>query len=152
MKRRPPMSPRTKVQTRPEFKVRSHVGTDIAQYHEDGERPPRSGKLVVDLDLGSHPGGGDYRTYLLSTNRPRSLWTLWIRANDWDKPLYCRVATGQPYRGYPAKFAAEQLLIKSWQDERDKWGWVPAWALVLEPGLLRQEDINRIKLAVFGCS
>jgi hypothetical protein len=39
------------------FKVHSYIGTDIAQLREDGERPPRSAKMVVDLDLGSSPGG-----------------------------------------------------------------------------------------------
>jgi hypothetical protein len=151
MKRRSPtLRHRTKPQTGQRFEAHSYVGTDIGQLHEDGERPPRSAKLVVDLDLGSHPGGGDYRTYLLSTNRQRSAWTLWIRGNDWDKPLYCRIATGRPYRGYPARFAAEQLLIKSWKDARDKEGWHPPWASVFEPGLLNHEDVDRIKLAVFG--
>ena len=101
------------------FEIQSYIGGDIAEPREDGERPPRSAKFVVYLDMGSGPGGGDYRTYLLCTNRERSDWTLWLRCNDYDlgKPLYGRIATGWPYRGYEARFAAEQLLIKSWQDE-----------------------------------
>jgi hypothetical protein len=130
---------------RQHFKVQSY----LAELSEDGERPPRSAKFVVDLDLGSSPGGGDYRTYLLSTDRKRSLWILWLRGNDWHKPLYCRVAAGQPYRGYPAKYAAEQLLMKSWQDERGI-GEVPPYVSVLQEGLLTKADIRRIKLTVFG--
>jgi len=149
-RRSPTLRHRRKLPTGQHFKVHSYIGTDIALFHEDGERPPRSAKLVVDFDLGSHPAGGDYRTYLLSSNRQRSAWTLWIRGNDWDKPLYCRIAAGRPYRAYPARFAAEQLLIKSWQDARNKEEWLPPYACVLKPGLLNQEDINRIKLAVFG--
>jgi hypothetical protein len=57
---------------------------------------------------------------------------------------------GRPYRGYSAKFAAEQLLIKSWQDARDKEGWAPEDWLVMDAGLLNQEDISRIKEAMFG--
>src|ERR1700722_12459491 len=87
---------------------------------DDGELPQRSVKLVADLDMGSTPGAGDFRICLPSTNRERSLWILWLRAGN-ENPLNCRIATGRPYRGYPAKFAAEQLLIKSWQDERDMW-------------------------------
>jgi hypothetical protein len=49
-----------------------------------------------------------------------------------------------------AKFAAEQLLIKSWQGERDEWGLTPPSVHVWKVGLLTKEDINRIKLAVFG--
>jgi hypothetical protein len=133
-----------------QFEVQSYIGTEIAQLREDGERPPRSAKLVVDLDMGSHPGGGDYRTYLLSTNRERSAWILWLTGNDWDKPLYCRIATGWPYRGCGARFAAEQLLLRSWQDERNKEAWDPAWVLVLKAGLLTKEDIRRVELNVFG--
>jgi hypothetical protein len=131
------------------FEVQSYIGSEIAELREDGERPPRSAKMVVELDLGSGPGGGDYRTYLLSTNRERSLWILWSRAYE-DKPLYCRIATGRPYRGYPARFAAEQLLIKSWQDERDLEGLLPDCARVLREGLLNKQDIHRIKMAVLG--
>jgi hypothetical protein len=34
------------------FDVQSYIGTDIAQMRADGERPPRSAKLVVDLEIG----------------------------------------------------------------------------------------------------
>jgi hypothetical protein len=138
------------------FKVQSYIGTDIALPGETGERPPRSAKLVVDLDMGSHPGGGDFRIYLLSTNRERSLWILWLNVEDenGNYTQYSRIATGQPYRGYPAKFAAEQLLIKAWQDERDiedgPWSSGPPEVLVMNAGLLNKEDIRRIKLTVFG--
>lgn len=141
---------RTKLQTQPEFKIHSYIGTDIAQLREDGERPPKSAKLVANLDMGSGPGSGDFRIYLLSTNRERSLWILWLKAGDYLEHACCRVATGRPYRGLSAKFAAEQLLIKSWQDERDKEEWFPVDWLVMNAGLLNQEDISRIKLAVFG--
>jgi hypothetical protein len=126
------------------FEVQSY----LVELCEDGERPPRSAKMVAYLDLGSGPGGGDYRIYSLSTNRERSLWILWLTATDWDKPLYGRVATGRPYRGYPARFAAEQLLIKSWQDERAI-GWLQDRARVMEEGLLNKQDIHRINMAVF---
>jgi len=91
--------------------------------------------------MGSGPGSGDFRIYLLSTNRERSLWILWLMGEN-EKPLYCRIATGRPYRGSPAKFAAERLLTKSWQDERDTEGWHPPEALVLNAGLLNREDIE----------
>jgi hypothetical protein len=133
-----------KSEDRQPFEVQSYIGSEIAELREDGERPPRSAKMVAYLDLGSGPGGGDYRTYLLSTNRERSLWILWATAtDDSGKALYCQIATGRPYRGYPAKFAAEQLLIKSWQDERDLEG-LSDGALVRGEGLLNKEDIHRI--------
>jgi hypothetical protein len=134
-------------QSRQQFKVKCYTGR---QLREDGERPPRSAKLVVSVDMGSGPGGGDHRSYLLSTNRERSLWVLWLRGDDWEVPLYCRIATGRPYRGYPARFAAEQLLIKSWQDEHDKEKRLPPYVSVWTTGLLTDEDIRRIKRTVFG--
>jgi hypothetical protein len=153
--------------TTPEFKIHSYVGTDIALPGQTGERPPRSAKLVVDIDMGSNPGSGDFRIYRISSNRERLLWILWLSAEDEDGAYtqHCRVATGRPYRGYPAKVAAEQLLTKAWQDERDKYSdqfqhiellvpkgtlWIPHDTLVMNVGLLNQEDINRIRLTVFG--
>jgi hypothetical protein len=56
------------------------------------------------------------------------------------------MATGEPYRGYPARFAAEQLLIRSWQDE----GLRPPYVMVSGEGLLTKQDIQRIKATVFG--
>ena len=38
----------------PEFKIHSYVGTDIALPGQTGERPPRSAKLVVDIDMGNN--------------------------------------------------------------------------------------------------
>ena len=56
---------------------------------------------------------------------------------------------GSPYRGYPAKYAAEQLLTKVLEDERDiDWVASPPW-YIMEPGLLGADDIERIGLAVF---
>ena len=116
---------------------------------ESGLRDQRS---LLRLLICSAPLSDDYRVYLLSTNRERSLWILWLRGDDGEngRPQYCRIATSRPYRGYSARFAAEQLLIKSWQDERDKWGIGAPWALPMSEGLLTEEDINRIKLVVFG--
>lgn len=151
MKRRPPTSPRRRTK-QSVFKIRSYIGTDIALIGQTGERPPRSAKLVVDADMGSFPGGGDFRIYRISTNRQRLMWILWRTGEDENGAYtqHARVATGRPYRGYPAKFAAEQLLTKVWQDERDKEEWVPERWFVMNAGLLNQEDINRIKLTVFG--
>ncbi len=78
------------------FETQSYIGSDIAQMGYEGERPPRSARFVVAIDMGSGPGGGDYRTYLLSTDKERSGWTLWQMGHDYDtgKRLYCRVAYG----------------------------------------------------------
>ena len=151
MKRRLPMSPRRrkKPQIRPEFKAHSRIGTIMSQDRMGKDRPPRSAKLVAELDMGSTPGSGDFRIYLLCTNRERSSWILWLDTEDENGAYnqFVRIATGRPYRGYPAKFAAEQLLTKAWQEERDieakAWHDIdPAEALVMNAGLLNQEDIS----------
>jgi hypothetical protein len=140
-----------KPENRQAFEVQSHFENLYNDALYRAERPPRSAKLVVNIDLGSNPGSGDVRIYLLSTNRERSSWILWVRLEDENgKPVYWRIATGRPYRGYPAKFAAEQLLTKIWQDQADKEGWRPPYTFVIAPGLLTGTDMRRITLTAFG--
>ena len=131
------------------FAIETYAGVDFK--HLEG-RPPRSAKLVAYIDFGSGPGGGDYRTYFISTDKNRSEWYLWAMVSDDDtgKRTYGMMAWGNPYRGYPSKYAAEQLLTKLLQDERNI-GWLdsPRWK-VMEPGLLDSDDIQRIGLTVFG--
>ena len=62
----------------PPFEAQTYIGSDIAQMRTDGDRPPRSAKLVASVDMGSGPGGVTHRTYLISTDRARKGWTLWI--------------------------------------------------------------------------
>ena len=136
----------------PEFEVQSYIGSDIAQIGKNGaERPPRSAKLVACIDYGSGPGGGDYRTYLLSTDRTRSGWMLWMAAYDDNigKRLYCRIAWGEPYRSMPAKAAALTLLTKSREDERKLYG-AHGGAEVMTAGLLDNDDIQLIEQSVFN--
>ena len=130
----------------------SNAAQDIEIMRELDQRPPRSAKLVACIDFGSGPGGGDYRTYLLSTDRGRSGWSLWLMVSDYDtgKQIYCEAASGSPCRGYSAKYAAEQLLTKVLEDERDiGWADPPPWG-VMEAGLLDADDIERIGTTVFA--
>ena len=126
----------------------SYIGSDIAEIGFQDDRPPRSAKFVVSLDMGSGPGGGDYRTYLLCTNKERSSWNLWMEYSGHGQ--YCRIAWGEPYRGIPAERAAELLLTKSWEDERDIEGLYSYGKLSVEgDGLLTAMDIHRIERGVF---
>jgi hypothetical protein len=63
-----------KSENRQPFEVQSYIGSEIAELREDGERPPTSAKF---LETDPNPAGGVCRTDLLSTNRERSVWTLW---------------------------------------------------------------------------
>jgi hypothetical protein len=133
----------------PDFEVCSFIGSEIAEMGY-GERPPRSAKLVASIDMGSGPGGGDYRTYRLSTDKLRSCWTLWLERSNYDsgKPEFCRVAVGEPYRGRSAEYAAARLLTKVWEDERDQ-GLLEPHLFVENEGVLTAEHIERISRAVF---
>jgi hypothetical protein len=138
--------------THQHFEVQCHTELELDRRHADKERPPKSAKLVVDLVFGPSPGGGgDYRIYLLSTNRERSTWILWLKVEDADgKPIYDRIATGRPYRGVPAKVAAELLLSESCQRKRVErqeleWGdFVQNDLIIINAGLLNEHDIRRI--------
>ena len=134
-----------------DFKVETYsAGVDIEHWIENNERPPRSAKLVAEIDFGSGPGGGDYRTYFLCTDRKRSGWYLWMMVSDDDtgKRIYGNVAFGSPYRGISPKHAAEELLTKLLKDERYiEWVASGPW-YVMEPGLLDADDIKSIELTV----
>jgi len=88
------------------------VGCDFFELAADGERPPRSAKLVASLDLGSGPGGGDYRKYYICSDKHRTGWALWEMINDYDtgRPIYARRAWGEPYKGYRAVEAAKRAF------------------------------------------
>ena len=68
---------------------------------------------------------------------------------DGDKRLYCRIARGEPYRGVPAKTAAQMLVTKSREDERKREGAVGG-ATVMTAGLLDSNDIQLIEQSVFS--
>jgi hypothetical protein len=128
----------------PDFEVRSLVGSGY------GERPPSSAKFVASIDMGSGPGGGDYRTYRLCTDKLRSCWILWQERSDYDsgKRVFCRVACGEPYRGRSAEFAATLLLKKVWEEERND-GMLEPHLLVEAEGVLSAEQIKRIIQTVY---
>jgi hypothetical protein len=111
-------------------------------------RPGCTSEFVASIDMGSGPGGGDYRTYRLSTDKLKSCSILWEERSDYDsgKRVFCRVACGEPNRGRSAEFAAALFLKKVWEDERD--------AGMLEPHLLVEaegfaEQIKRILRTVY---
>jgi hypothetical protein len=134
------------------FEVDSYVGSDIAQMGVMNESPPQSAELVASVYL----GGNDYRIYLLSTHQARtsretSGWTLWQKGHDDDtgQPLYCRVGFGYPLQGYPAAFAAAQILAKTLEDE-SMWGLLVSDMTVDAAGLLSAAEIQQIFANVFG--
>src|SRR5262245_25027324 len=107
------------------FKTDSYAGSDIAELRLDGEKPPRTAKLVVELSWSWGPAHSRTSTYLLSTDRKRSAWYLWERGTDYDtgKSMYARAAWGEPYHGYSASFAAKHLLAAAWQGEMNQGWW-----------------------------
>jgi hypothetical protein len=63
--------------------------------------------------------------------------------------LHCKVAWSFPFRGYSAKYAAEQLLITDWQSEKTLLNQDLRGAFVEREGLLTRRDIKRIERKVF---
>jgi hypothetical protein len=134
---------------KPPFKATADYGSKNTLGH-----PPKSSHLVVSVDAGGGTGGGRYRTYLLGTTG----WmrTLWAGGSDigpvTDRKLYCRVAwdQGDPetYRSYSPDEVAEHLLAKVWEDEIGEVCFGER-VIVTEPGLLDQQDIQRIERRVF---
>ena len=104
------------------FETNSYIGSEIGELSNDGERPPRTAKLVAQISWSWSPGHSRSATYLLSTTRKRNVWLLWERGSDYDtgKPMFAQVAWGAPYRGYSAKFAAKQLLAATWREEMNQ--------------------------------
>jgi hypothetical protein len=59
--------------------------------------------------------------------------------NDFGETrMYAEIATGTPYGGYSAKYAAEQLLIAVWRSELQKRGEGLGRGFVDEEGLFNE--------------
>ena len=133
------------------LEVVSYVGSSLGEFSADGDRPPRSAKLVAKISWSWGPAHSACLRYLICTDRQRKGWTLWAVADDWDGRMYAQLAYATPFRGQTAKFAAEQLLTATWRAERlemcdeDLRG-----ACVNEEGLLTKPDVERIECEVFG--
>jgi hypothetical protein len=130
----------------------SYVGSEIAEFRQGGERPPRSAKLVVSLSWSWGPAHSRYSVYWLCTDRKRSGWYLWEQGSDYDtgRPLFRMVAACSPYRGCPAKYAAGQLLISAWKGEVEFEYAELEGVYVEKEGLLTTDDIQRIENKVVG--
>ena len=88
-------------------RVKSETEIAIANRCDGKECPPKSAKLVADLDMGSNRALADLRIYSISPNRDRSAWVLWLRREDEDGgPLYVSNRSGPPYHGYQGQFCA----------------------------------------------
>ena len=61
------------------------------------------------------------------------------------KPLYLPLATGAPFRGHDAKFAARELLLAVWKEQMVDTDGSLEGAFVDEEGLLTRSDIKRIE-------
>jgi hypothetical protein len=100
------------------FEVVSYAGSELSDFKVDGERPPRTAKLVATVSWSWSPAHSRRDRYLICTDRNRASWTLWAVAQDFDgRRMHAQIASATPFRGYTARFAAEQLLIAGWRSE-----------------------------------
>jgi hypothetical protein len=133
--------------------ISSFVGTDIGDpYSHLAEKNPRTAKHVITLFWSWSPAHSRRSEYRLATDRHRKTWNLYEITNNPEsrKPLCCRVATGEPYKGIPAENAAYQLLLSTWDEEIKQWDFDPKDFEIDSCGLLNEIDVNGIikKLSV----
>jgi hypothetical protein len=132
------MIERKKMPSRETFQVQTYPDAQLEAL-PSAQRKLRSSTFVAELDFGSGPASGDFRTYILSGNRKG--WTLWQKGNDYDTgtPLYCVVAFGWPADAVGAKEAASLLLENIWGSEENSSNFT-----VLEEGLLNTAELKAI--------
>ena len=127
--------------------ISSFVGTEIGDPYSDlAEKSPRTAKHVVTLFWSWSPAHSRRSEYRLATDRHRKTWNLYEITDNPEsrKPLCCRVATGEPYKGIPAESAAYQLLLSTWDEEIKQWDFDPKDFAIDSSGLLNETDINQI--------
>jgi hypothetical protein len=95
------------------FEIVTYAGSTLGELGE--EQPPKTAKLVATVIWSWSPAHSRCDRYLICTDRKRLAWTLWAMADVDGRRMYARIASGTPYRGYAARFAAEQLLIAGWR-------------------------------------
>jgi hypothetical protein len=108
--------------------ISSFIGTEIGDPYSDlAEKSPRTAKHVVTLFWSWSPAHSRRSEYRLATDRHRKTWNLYEITDNPEarKPLCCRVATGEPYKGIPAESAAYQLLLSTWDEEIKQWDFDP---------------------------
>jgi len=128
--------------------ISSFVGTEIGDpYSELAEKSPRTAKHVATLFWSWSPAHSRRSEYRLATDRLRKTWNLYEITDNPEsrKPLCCRVATGEPYKGISAESAAYQLLLSTWDEEIKQWDFDPRNFEIDKCGLLNEIDINQIE-------
>jgi hypothetical protein len=128
----------------------TYVGSPLAELSADGERPPKSAKLVATVSWSWGPAHSDRLRYLISTERQRRGWTLWAEAYVDGQRMYAQLGYARPYRGYTAKFAAERLLTAVWKAERENYYDNYSGGRVVEEVLLAKTEIENIEREVYG--
>ncbi len=116
------------------------------EFTDDG-RPPRSARLVANLDWSWSPAHYSVSRYWICTDRSRSAWHLWEESPDYDtgKPCFSVAAYGSPYKGIDTREAARQLLTAAWRHEWELYDTPGKGTEVREPGVLSETDIRKIE-------
>lgn len=116
------------------------------------EKPPRSALFVASVDMFSQSACNQrFDKYLLSRNRKRSHWILWLGYFDDDMELkwvYMPYAL-MPCRGVSAKDAATEMLCAIWSEERGRESLSTPFSAVGAAGLLTADDLREIAARVW---
>lgn len=116
------------------------------------EKPPRSARFVASLDMFSQSACNERSDrYLLSRNRKRSHWILWLGYFDdnmemkWVYLPYAIRACG----GTDAAAAAREMLEAAWHEEKRR-GWLDTpFEAVIDDGLLKVDELREIARRVW---
>ena len=133
--------------------IRVFIGSPSGEVHTGDPRPPKSARRVASIGWSWGPANSRSETYLLSSDRARSCWTLWSRTTCEvsGKRLYGELATATPYVRGQAAAAASQLLVAAWKAETEHYSSDLRGPYVYREGLLKQAEVDRIADAVY-CS
>lgn len=115
------------------------------------EKPPRSARFVASLDMFSQSACNERSDrYLLSRNRKRSHWILWLgyysdMENRMQYQPYCLL----PCQGIDAAAASRKMLELAWIEEKLRGCLDTPFEAVIADGLLKVDDLREIAARVW---
>ncbi len=115
------------------------------------EKPPRSARFVASLDMFSQSASNERSDrYLLSKNRKRSHWILWMGYfNDDEGRMQYQPYALLPCKGMDANAASREMLEVAWLEEK-RLGWLDTpFEAVIADGLLTVDELREIAARVW---
>lgn len=113
---------------------------------------------LIEVCFGAHPGGGDYRTYVLEKSLAKKVWKLWLKVyvEEWqgdenDEPgdwLYGLQAIAKCSEQESEHQIARHLLTACWIEELKLYGTSFENVEIEKTGILDASDVADILRAL----